>query len=299
VVDPQRNALLNQASNAGLRLIGDIRHIGIHASLGQATALENRIALEDRITEALNHGSASARIGILDEVAVQLAQRDTDRALKLVNQLLSSPRTTNAAEGFVRKMSSELARLDPTQAARWSESLPEPLKATALETTANVWIASDLQGAAKWVATLADRDLRHSLTRRLGDEFQRTPSTLAAVAWAQNLAHSEDGPAHIEAISRIWARDNVAAASEWAFSLPERNARATASIGIASVLAVGDLNAARDWLQQLPQDEWFRDDVIGLLAYELDGKAQGAGLELARSFDHRYAKEREGQAAPP
>jgi len=298
-VAPRLNALVDQGANAGIRSVGDIRSIGTRASLGQATPLENRIALEDRITEALNHGSTSARISILDEVAVQLAQRDTARALKLVNQLLSNPRTTNAAEGFVRKMSSELARFDPTQAARWSESLPEPLQTTALETTANVWINSDIEGAARWVATLADPNLRNSLTRRLGDEFQQAPSTPAAVAWAQNLAHSKDGLTHVGAISRIWARDDVAAASDWAFSLQERGARATASLGIASTLATGDLNAARDWLQKLPSDEMFRNDVIGILAYELDGKTQGAGLELARSFDHRYAKEREGQPTPP
>lgn len=292
-VAPQPDTLPEQVSKVGRRSIGDIRNIAMRASQDRAASLE------DRISEALNHGSASARISILEEVAVQLAQHDPARALELVNELLSNSRTANAAGGFVRKMSSELAGLDPTQAARWSESLPEPLQMTALETTANIWIDNDLQGATGWVATLADPNLRNSLTRRLGDEFQRAPSTPVAAAWAQDLAQSEDGPLHIDTISRIWARDDVAAASDWAFGLQERGARATASIGIAYVLASENLDAARDWLQQLPTDDLFRDDVIGLLAYELDGKAQGVGLELAKSFDHSYAKEREGQPTPP
>ena len=221
-------------------------------------------------------------------------------AAKLVEELLSSSKTSFAAPDFVKSMVQELAKQGHNEAINWAKSLPESLKNIAIETSVNSWIEQDLPAASKWVNSQADTVFRDTFIPQIGNKLLELPPSQDAAAWAKDIAHSPNGANHTKLISSIWASHDLTEASNWSRELNDRQAQAAASIGIAVVVAQQGLNAAESWINELPNENGLRDEVIHMVAYELDAQVKDAGLELTRRLNHQYAAERDlaHQSAP-
>lgn len=254
-------------------------------------------SIEDEIKLALQHGSRSTRVAMLQEIATRLAETDLDRATSLLEEILSSPKTQHAAAPFTKSMILEFVDQDPELALSWSDSLPDSMRNLARDTAIESWITSDPLAAAKWISDMPEAELRQAYTEQVALKFLNEPASSSATTWAKNLAYTPDASNHINNIARIWARDDLAAASEWAQGLPDPGAQTTATVGVASILADRGLEAVVDWVGQLPNEDGYRDEAIMFIAYDLDGKHNGMGLELAKKFNHIYASER-AQSGP-
>ena len=259
-----------------------------------ATQEAKALSIEETIDQAMNHGSTSARRSILDGLAVELARINPARATELVNQLLSSSKTSKDAPEFVKSFATALGKLGPQKAVNWAQGLPHELQDLARDTIAKNWIANDTMAAADWIASIPDANSRISLTKSLAEHLKQRPSTPESADWAQRLAASPDADQHIDAIARLWTRQNSNEASEWALNIPEQNSRIQAAVGVAATLAETGIESAREWVASIPNEDGSQDHMINFLAYELDGKQQGLGSDIAKSFNHIYATEREG-----
>jgi hypothetical protein len=273
-------------------ILDRVKQLGRGVTL--ATQEAKALSLEETIDQAMNHGSASARRSILDGIAVELARINPARATELVNQLLSTSKTSKDAPEFVKSFATALGKLGPLKAVEWAQGLPQDLQVLARDTIAKNWIANDTLAAADWIASIPDANSRISLTKSLAEHFKQRPSTPESADWAQRLAASPDAGQHLDAIARLWTRQSPTDSSEWALNLPEQQSRIQAAVGIAATLAETGIESAREWIASIPNEDGSQDLMINFLAYELDGKQQGLGSDIAKLFNHIYATEREG-----
>jgi hypothetical protein len=287
------NELIKKASN-----IGREQEQGMeHSNLNQF--LKSPANLEEHIKSALEHGSRSTRENMLNQLAPYLAANDPQKAAALVLDILKSQKTSHAAPPFVKAMVTEMIKEDHVLAVDWLETLPEELRNTGLNLAVQSWISSDLNAASQWVNQLQDSGQRNTYTQHIGNALLDAPPSTAGADWAQSMANSPDAIQHLSIISRVWAKTDQEGVLEWAQQLPNPYEQVTVTAGIANIVAQNGIDAVEQWIGDLPFDELKRDHIIAMVAYDLDGQKQGMGLELARRFDHFYAKEREQSNSNP
>lgn len=206
---------------------------------------------------ALRHTDPDRRRLALRGLAGQLAaEADTVRASDFIAALLSlrDRAAESDAYAFTKVFADRLAASDPQVAARWTQSIPDPLQDVAYGLVARHWAARDPRALSEWARTIENPALRATLIRATAQQLRLADPTGFAPEWASALARTADGERFSDLIVPHWAKTNFRAAAEWSAALPDAGARDSALLALATTLGERDPHGALAWAAQFPED---------------------------------------------
>ena len=228
---------------------------------------------------AKNISDASERSAATESVLMSLAVTDPKRALDLAAQNLDSAARDRVSEKSLRRLvdtdPSAAAKIiaalpegepqrnaamltararavqNPAAAIAWLQNLPAATQPVVLNNVLDVWLKSDANAAAKFVAQMPAGSVQDAAISRFAENWAVKDSA-AAMAWAQTLPGGSAQNAAVISAASGWARTDAAAATQWAQTLPVENpARGEAWRGAFSYWELADKTAAQKFLEKL------------------------------------------------
>ncbi|MGI9242465.1 MAG: hypothetical protein ACR2RV_16825 [Verrucomicrobiales bacterium] len=190
------------------------------------------------------------------------------------------------AEGLLRIVTGEMLRsVGPEEASRWSESLPEgELRASAMDSVANRFVAENPVAAAAWAERFADQPESARVIEEVGDEWaERDP--VAAVGWLETLDTGEGKTQGLHSAFSEWVKRDPLAASEHLVAMTDSPERDSAIGGFVRRLAWEDPQSAIAWAGEI-SDAGAREQTLvragqAMFQRDADGARewlQGSGL---------------------
>jgi hypothetical protein len=133
----------------------------------------------------------------------------------------------------------QLMARNPSAAARILDGTPPgPNRDAARDRIAQLWAATDLEGALHWVTTLADDDDRRLATIEIRSQIAASdPATALEISDLMDVGRDDGSLAHI---AQLWAEENPSAAATWAEKQPAGPLRDAVQARIALVQAAHD-----------------------------------------------------------
>jgi len=117
------------------------------------------------------------------------------------------------------------AEVDPAQAAQWSAGVADSAtRSAAMTQVAIAWANSDIKAAIRWISSLPMDQPTADATIALSYEAART-EPLIALETAGRLAPSPERDEALVFALNQWVATDVAAARDWALSLPASDLR--------------------------------------------------------------------------
>jgi hypothetical protein len=237
------------------------------------------------------------------------AREETEKMLTLCEALTDPEKVLTARPldeiDNAEDIAAAWARRDPSAAARWIESLPEPVHDKIVGKVAGGWALKDRDAAIAWACRLAVADVREAacegiagviteaLTLAQADaSLTELPAAIADRA-RMRLAASESGDDRALALTTVaevlsrhtddedFQKEGSAAVSDlvrwlagaqdefaaaaWLATLPDAAARQFGTETLAAAWASKDSTSASEWVDSLPPGDVRARAVVGLL----------------------------------
>lgn len=143
-----------------------------------------------------------------------------------------------------------IASTDPTLALEAIEALgPNRTRSKSMEAIFPYVIQQGFEYSGQWVASIQDADLQRGTARQLGRQLTRIDPAQAGT-WVADLDTVATRRDASEEVSDEWARQDLEGARLWAENLPE-DTRTEAAEGVARHMAREDPQRTADWLNSL------------------------------------------------
>jgi hypothetical protein len=219
--------------------------------------------------------------GLRDQAVQMLAgvwiSRDADAAFEwLVGNAV------RIGVGSFAELAQQLSYQDPIAAARVANRIPSNARGAWIQGVARSYGRADPKGALAWIEQFEgapgyDIAVSELVQSAAAHDPQAAMRLLASVS--DTSLGSYRGAAG--SVAHYLARQNPAAAAQWALNLDDAQARAFAIGAVAREWAEGNTPSARNWAMSLPQGE-VRDAALTSLLYRIaeetipDGSLLGA-----------------------
>jgi hypothetical protein len=161
-------------------------------------------------------------VGSFAELAQQLGYQDPIAAARVANRIPS-----NARGAWIQGVASSYGRADPKGAIAWIEQFEgTPGYDAAVSELLQSAAAHDPQAAVRLLASVSDTSLG-SYRGAAGSvaHYLAKQNPAAAAQWALSLDDAQAREFAIGAVAREWAEANAPAARNWAMSLPQGEVR--------------------------------------------------------------------------
>ena len=233
--------------------------------------LEEKPDLAAMLVREMPAGFVDTHFGVLALLRWAATERSTAAEWMAAHPAATEPAAEALARGWLAQDEASLAaHLDSLPQAAWRGGLayvaaedallakrPETVlsllgytpegderRRQLVEWNATAWAIKDAAAAAAWAAREPDAERRRTLLAAVAiGEANRDPEAAAR----RLFRDAGEGPANadaVEAIARLWTRQDAEAAARWAASLPEGPLRERAEAGLLAIAAPGsgDLN---------------------------------------------------------
>jgi hypothetical protein len=176
----------------------------------------------DAAFEWLVGNAVQIGVGSFAELAQQLGYQDPIAAARVANRIPS-----NARGAWIRGVASSYGRADPKGALAWIEQFEGgPGYDAAVSELVQTAAAHDPQAAARLLARVSDTSLGSYRGAAGSVAYHLAKQNPAAAAqWALDLGDVQARELAIGAVARQWAEANAPAAGNWAMSLPQGQVR--------------------------------------------------------------------------
>ena len=208
-------------------------------------------------------------------IAAEWAKLDPTAALAWANSL-SGNNQTNA----LRSIISELAGTDPTKAAQIASTLSGDEQARAYGDIAEKLATKDFASAEAFINGLPADSRSRALSDALNVLARTDPQ--AAAAKMASMAEGDDRDRAVSGIAEGWARQDPAAAAAW-LSQQSSEDMDDAVRSVVQSWAGRDSAAALSWIQSQPQGE-VRDEAIGTYIWTSRNADPQSTIQLAESI---------------
>lgn len=143
-----------------------------------------------------------------------------------------------------------LASTDPELARQRLEDLPPgKTRSTSMEAILPYVVQQGFDFTSDWIAGITGEDLQRGTARRAARSLTRLNPEQAG-DWIGTMANRDSRRAASEEVSDQWARQDLEAARRWTENLPE-DTRTEAAEGIARQMARQDPERTAEWLDSL------------------------------------------------
>ena len=306
------------ASAAALKVLEKTKSDGPMSSALTAWAREDTTAALEWLDSNL---SGDVQLRMLDSVIEAWSNRDPQAAASHLLGLEDGQRWKSGVDEVVRNW----AMRDFSEASKWIDSIGDPRRqseARAALVQSGAWGGSDIEAANYALPYLDDEKIKDSLTNLTWNWARRDPDgmmewleknvdddalidrmrfhSIQQTIWnnpgnaAGDLAKLPAGKERQQAYSEVaenWARQNLDAAREWANNLPEGAERDLALSNVTGAWIAQDTEAATAWIGEMEPGD-LRDQMTSKLArYHAAEADMETALEAARQIEdpHRRA----------
>jgi hypothetical protein len=160
-------------------------------------------------------------VGSFTELAQQLGYHDPIAAARVANRIPS-----NARGAWIQGVASSYGRADPQGALAWIEQFEgTPGYDVAVSELVQTAAAHDPQAAARLLASVSDPSRGYRGAAGSVAYYLARQNPAAAAQWALDLDDAQAREVAIGAVARQWAEANAPAARNWAMSLPQGEVR--------------------------------------------------------------------------
>ncbi|MEK7952763.1 hypothetical protein [Luteolibacter soli] len=216
-------------------------------------------------------------------IAAEWAKLDPTAAIAWANSL-NGNNQTNA----LRSIITELAGTDPTKAAQIVTTLPADEQGRAYGDIAEKIASKDFAAAETFIAGLPADVRDRALSNALNALARTDPQ--AAAAKLSGMAEGNDRDRAISGIADGWARQDPAAAAAWLSQQTSDNMD-NAVRSVVSSWAGRDSAAALSWIQSQPQGD-LRDEAVGTYIWTSRNSDPQSTMQLAESITDENTRNR-------
>jgi hypothetical protein len=219
------------------------------------------------------------RSELLRSVALDIADRDPRLAIRLAQ---TQPPSVSGA--LIEQIAALWSRNNPSEAARWVESLPRQEQGRYAYRVAEPYLAQKQSEALLWAQRLAGSPRKYLWSSMLGQMAKYDPDQ------ALQLAQAAESPAaHSEAMGKVLAaiaQTNPSLAMTQLLKMPQSEMRSEILGEVAQSVATLTPTAALDWLNDI-NDKSMRSQAAQSLGYALARR----DVEAAADMIDRIPKE--------
>lgn len=219
------------------------------------------------------------RTELLRSVAVDIADRDPRLAIRLAQTL-----TPDISGPMVEQIAALWARNNPSEAARWVESLPRQEQGRYAYRVAEPYLAQKQSEALLWAQRLAGSPRKYLWSNMLGQLARYDPDQ------ALQLAQAAESPAsRSEAMGKVLAaiaQTNPSMAMAQLLKMPPSEMRSEILGEVATGVATLTPTAALDWLNDI-NDRSMRNQAAQSLGFALARR----DVDVAADMIDRVPKE--------
>ncbi|MFC7337438.1 hypothetical protein ACFQY0_09650 [Haloferula chungangensis] len=213
----------------------------------------------------------------------ELSRIDPDRAFELANELPNAAAKNSAISSIVNNLSNS----SPETAAAYLEQLKGGQKDQAITSLARNWAEKDSDAALKWAQGLSGDQRVQAMASVSAQQAEHSP-TEASKVFESALASAPEGMAgklqgSAQRIAENYAKEDGAAAAQWALSLGQESVAKGAVSSTVQVWAQKDLVAASEWTNAL-DDGPIRDSAVQPIVKRLQNEEPAAAIEWAASM---------------
>jgi hypothetical protein len=156
----------------------------------------------------------------------------------------------------------EAARSDPVTAVELAGRLPPSARRDDLLIHAlSQWAVSDASAARAWAMQVGQPDLRQHLVSAASVATAEQDGAAGALLAATALSSGNEQDCAVVSVVQRWAQQSPAETAAWISQFPEVPARAPAVQNLLAMWLPQDSQAARDWVETLPNSA-FRAEAI-------------------------------------
>ncbi|HEX4969426.1 MAG TPA: hypothetical protein VFV69_00155 [Steroidobacteraceae bacterium] len=219
------------------------------------------------------------RAELLRSVALDIADRDPRLAIRL-----AQTQTASVSGALIEQIAALWSRNNPSEAARWVESLPRQEQGRYAYRVAEPYLAQKQSEALMWAQRLAGSPRKYLWSSMLGQMAKYDPDQ------ALQLAQAADSPAaRSEAMGKVlaaMAQTNPSMAMAQLLKMPQSEMRSEILGEVAQSVATLTPTAALDWLNDI-NDKSMRSQAAQSLGYALARR----DVEAAADMIDRIPKE--------
>lgn len=180
--------------------------------LNSIDAIFRQWAADDHTSaqNALSNISQAERERATRALAAGWSQKDPEAVLRWSRTLPSA----EDRQQIVQEAISQWANIDPVNAARQVEQIPEAERGSAMQSVISRWASKDANSAGEWLRKQPAGKSRDSAISTLARTFSAEDPE-AAIAWSAEITDEKNRERQIENHARAWLRNEPDVARAW------------------------------------------------------------------------------------